>query len=611
LGTGLNARPHPDTAPKLAASAMLPKGVRYWAVVPDTLDLAERARLSVRGLTAFLDPKANYAPYGHFYFNANPAFLTDLPGGPPNWGKITESLVFTRAMCGSREGLEIQAKSFRGMISPPTLLPDRTYAFSPDYMRVNPSAPTPLSRSMLALIALYQVAPDPALRALIDQQARGHATSPKRIQDMLYYYDAPPDQNAGDSGEIMYGTQEFVAGCAIRALARWYDLVGTRAYLDAAGGLARFAMLPKFWTPEAEPKVVAGSDRAEFDGHFHSYTQCLMGLLVYAEAAHDRQMEEFVRSGYEWARSFGLARIGLFGEACGTGDMTYLALKLSLLGVGDFWDDADQYVRNELAELQISDGAKLQRVVDGMPPGHGVGPHNPAGPFDPQNESTDDVVRRCVGAFFSDSTHPTRIPQHSLLATICCTGNCTPALYFAWDSIVRCADGNAQINLLLNRASPWLDVDSYLPYEGKVAIHDKTARRISVRLPYWVDRTALRCTVNGRRRDPLWAGRYAVLETLPPHAEIRLTFPVPATTERYHLAWKQSGFWQESTNPGEGWKPDRDRVFTCTFRGNTLVDIIPRDSGPGYPLYERDTMKAAKAPMHTVERYIAPKLPAW
>ena len=64
-----------------------PTGKRYKATVPDTLDLAERARLAVHGLTAFLDEKANYAPYGHTYWNGNPPYLADLPGRPPNWAK--------------------------------------------------------------------------------------------------------------------------------------------------------------------------------------------------------------------------------------------------------------------------------------------------------------------------------------------------------------------------------------------------------------------------------------------------------------------------------------------------------------------------------------------
>ena len=45
------------------------------------------------------------------------------------------------------------------------------------------------------------------------------------------------------------------------------------------------------------------------------------------------------------------------------------------------------------------------------------------------------------------------------------------------------------MNLLLNRASPWLDVDSYLPYEGKMVIRNKTCERVSIRIPSWVDRS--------------------------------------------------------------------------------------------------------------------------
>lgn len=44
-----------------------PHGQYYQATVPDTLDLAERARLSVHALTCFLNPQAEYAPYGHTY----------------------------------------------------------------------------------------------------------------------------------------------------------------------------------------------------------------------------------------------------------------------------------------------------------------------------------------------------------------------------------------------------------------------------------------------------------------------------------------------------------------------------------------------------------------
>jgi hypothetical protein len=69
----------------------------------------------------------------------------------------------------------------------------------------------------------------------------------------------------------------------------------------------------------------------------------------------------------------------------------------------------------------------------------------------------------------------------------CCMGNGAQALYSVWESIVRFQDSTAKVNLLLNRQSPWLDVESYLPYEGRVILRNKQARRIFIRIPGWVD----------------------------------------------------------------------------------------------------------------------------
>jgi len=63
---------------------------------------------------------------------------------------------------------------------------------------------------------------------------------------------------------------------------------------------------------------------------------------------------------------------------------------------------------------------------------------------------------------------------------------------------VRESQGVAQVNLLLNRASPWLDIDSYLPYQGKVVIRNKTARLIAVRIPRWADLGAVHSRLNDR-----------------------------------------------------------------------------------------------------------------
>jgi len=587
-----------ETSDVIRIDRLKPMGDRYQATVPDTLDLAERARLSVHGLTSFLNPKANYGPYGHTYFNAHPAYMSDMPGGPPNWGKIAESLIMARLMCGSDERLDIEEKMLKGMLAS-------------GWMKINPDAPTPVSRVMLALMAVYQLDPNPALKEAIDRMAEEHCRVAKRKADYAYYYDGPPDEKDTILGVLGPWLNVFIQGCAIRPLSRWSVLSGQDKYLAFAGDLTKYLLKPELWKPESAPKAVVGADHGHFSGHHHSYTQALMGLLSYAGATHNARLKEFVRESYEYMRTFGIARIGLFGEGCTTGDMTFLAIKLSDLGVGDYWEDADQYVRNHLAELQITDGSRLKDAVEAMPGGRGKN-DTAQGPLDPNNETVDSVVDRNVGVFLSDATHPTRVPDHSLLYTICCTGNCTPAMYFAWESAVRCKEGIAQVNLLLNRASAWLDVDSYLPYEGKVILRNKTARRLSVRIPRWVDDRTVQCRINDRAARPFWVGRYLVFDALNERDVVSIEFPVVETTESYTLLWKQSEFWKESTHPGRSWQALATPVrYTCRFRGNTLVDISPRDQGPGYPLYLREHFKKTQALMKQVTRYISPVILEW
>jgi hypothetical protein len=126
-------------------------------------------------------------------------------------------------------------------------------------------------------------------------------------------------------GVIGWGWNVFIQGNALRVLSRYADGRGFDDAMPLARGLKNFLLQEKFWKPDGAPKAVVPYERAQFAGHHHSYTAALMGLLRYAEATNDRQVAEFVRAGYEFLRGFGIARIGMFGEMCTTGDMTFLA----------------------------------------------------------------------------------------------------------------------------------------------------------------------------------------------------------------------------------------------------------------------------------------------
>jgi len=583
----------PRSSDVVTTDMLAPKGVYYQATVPDTLDLAERARLAVHGLTAFLDHENGYAPWGHFALDSPTPALIDRPGGPPNWGKIVEATVKVRIMSGSTEGLDNQLRSARGMID--YLTPDAV----PNHGFV------PHARTMLALTMIYQFNPTPALRDLILSYGEGFKKAVKNEGDVFYF-----SKFSEERPPTYYSSAQYVNGTSARALTIWGLLDQDRSYVNLAGRLTRSLMSdPRLWKAAVELEAVVGSDRGHYRGHMHAVVSGLMGMIYAAEATRDAQLMEFVRSAYEFQRNFGIARVGLLGEGCTVGDMIQTAIKLSESGVGDYWEDVDSYVRNQLIELQLTDAKLLHQVTKTLD-GTYVDDVFPLEKF-PARDTTN-MIERVIGTYTDDATHLTKTPQLSLVSTICGPGNITAGLYLAWKAIVRCKDGNAQINLLLNRASPWLDIDSYLPYEGKVVIHNKTARRLAVRIPLWADREAVRATIGAAPASFYWLNNTIVFDAIRPKDEIAVTFPMVTSVEKYTQKWRNDQFWWEVTDhpvdydPNADWSNPNPITYTMTFKGNTLVDVSPRDPGKGLPLYQRNAERdGTAAPMKTVQRFVA------
>jgi hypothetical protein len=578
--------PAAEVANVVTASMLQPQGKFYQATVPDTLDLAERARLSVHGLTSFLDAQNHFAPWGHFAVDSATPALLDRKGGPSNWGKIAEATLKTRVMCGSTEGLDNQLRSLQGMIDHirPVTVPNSGFV--------------PHARAMLALAWLYQFSPTPALHDLIEEYGKAFQTAAIDGEEGTAHFTERPPHPPGN-GTPFYSQHPFIEGTSARALAIWGAVSNDSSYVTLAERVCKGVMNDaRFWVPEAAPKVVTPADRAQFDGHMHCYTSAMMGMIHTAELTRNARLMEFTRCAYEYQRNFGLARVGLFGEGCTTGDMTQVAIKLCDAGVGDYWEDVDCYVRNHLTELQLTDRDLLRQATQTM-----------NGTYASHYAATDrdytNVIDRILGTCTDDASHLTKIPQLSAVSTICGPGNVTAGMYLAWEAIVRCKNGSAQVNLLLNRASPWLDIDSYLPYEGKVVIHNKTASKLAVRIPTWANKAKVQVKLGAAVVIPAWLNNYLLLDSIHPNDTISIAFPMVTTREKYTLKWKITDWWKEVTDPGPNWTNPNPITYTMTFKGNTLVDVTPRDDGPGIPLYQRNAQRdGTVAPLKTVTRFV-------
>ena len=85
-----------------------------------------------------------------------------------------------------------------------------------------------------------------------------------------------------------------------------------------------------------------------------------------------------------------------------------------------------------------------------------------------------------------------------------------------------------KVNLLLNRASPEADIDSWIPYEGKARIRlKKDQPNVKIRVPRWTDNAQVVCEVNGKPLETAWgAENYVKFSELKAGDEITLQFPM-------------------------------------------------------------------------------------
>jgi hypothetical protein len=136
----------------------------------------------------------------------------------------------------------------------------------------------------------------------------------------------------------------------------------------------------------------------------------------------------------------------------------------------------------------------------------------------------------------------------------------------------------------LNRASKWADVNSYIPYEGRVDLRIKQpCESLLVRAPEWVESHSPQVVgkVNGVSRELIWDGRYVNVGVGKPGDTIAVTFPIGERTVREKLG---------NVN------------YTLVMKGNTVVSIDP--PGKIGPLYARAKYRENQVRWRKARRFV-------
>ena len=585
-------------------------GGRYEALVPDTLDLQEQARLGIHAMTEATDPLADYEPYFLVYFRCNPPMMWHSFPDSSMLPKFMEGVSLMRVISGSEQNLHVDRRWMEttlksqgddGVIYAPT--EGRPW----NLWRIDEGARTDLDQMMspmengrmlstIALAAMRDGGPvwRDALRRLVDglvDMAVDDGHGAYFWPSPLYAYKDRPARTEPPRTH----RHDAESSRAPHGLVHAYRLLGYEPALELARKLITY-LREDFFTPEGVFLRLPGQPEG---AHFHAHANGLLAMAEYALEADDQEMMEFVARSYEWAKTQSDVLVGYFpeftnsrqwegSEICEVSDMVALALLLSEAGVGDYWDEADRWIRNMLAEGQMRSTDWIYELAE---TGGMVSP-NPRPLFPTGLEvpfyTTDRVPERNLGAFAGWPAANDWFVGDGIGIMHCCTVNGVRGLYWVWQRMLRHQEGKLRVNLLLNRASPWADIDSYIPYQGRVDVKVKQPVDLEVRIPEWVAPRVTRCQVDGQERSLSWNGRYAQVGSVGPGAVATLSFPIGKRTDVVHI--------------------EKQR-FTLVRKGNDVVSIEPQ--GRYYPLYQRQHYLESAPRYRKITRFVSDETIEW
>ena len=612
-------------------------GRYYQDTVPNTLDLAERAGLAVNFLTETLNPNQDYTLYTTVQLISVPPAMIHMTSDLQCQRKYLEVLPMARMMSGSKQNLDIEFGNMRMCLK---MQGDDGLIYSPVSGRPwvcpnNPQNAMPVNDGnidqvcclgygtgrMLSAFCIYaQKDPQGPWREAARKLVDGYHRTAIVDGDNAYIFAEwilpgqkvvkPETKAVGLAGGVIpwialglihYDrTQGNAESAELARKMIQYDLFDMGYFAEDGRFLEDFPKLPQ-WC--------------------HAHTHCmgiLAGLYQY-EQAGDKKFWDRAVNAFEWYKRHELSKtkIGYFpetvpapnferpehftimSEICEVADMIIAAVKLSRHGK-DHWDDVDRWLRNQLVEAQFTDISQVTDLQQKGYPELSVPQHHRDYFYGDGQYTTANVVNRGLGGFAGQPSINDKqgYPEKFHTLVNCCSGNGVRAFFHVWRDMLtykqtrprmwvgggESDQGNLRVHLLLNRASKWADIHSYIPYTGRVDVKAKQELDLEIRIPEWVKPADVQCEVEGKARKLSFDGRYAKLGWLKPGEVAKLTFPISERTETVNIQGKQD--------------------YTLVIRGNTVVSIDP--PGKYLPLYhDRGKYRQGKPGTKNVTRFLS------
>ena len=305
---------------------------------------------------------------------------------------------------------------------------------------------------------------------------------------------------------------------------------------------------------------------AEPLGHSHATMHAVWGVARLGLVTGDSEYVDFAKRCWDWMLSRGTGT-GWFpagpdncNETCCISDMMSVAACIAEAGHTQYYDYVERYLRNYVNTLQFivtDEFAEYYRRCNA-------------------SSSSEEIEKGLQdlrgfqggiigGSGLNDWENDLLGGRGGFEMLGCCAPEGMRAIYTTWSNTISRLPASAlgpagvYVNVSFSRQSPWGEVVSFMPDEGRLTVKSAVTDTFFLRPPHWASRRHVHAFVNARPVPTEWSGAHVRLEASPDD-ELTITYPMVRFCHRV------GGLW-ESCAP--------NLVMTFQWLGNMVVAADP------------------------------------
>ena len=496
---------------------------------PGTYFIQKAVDRGLQAISARLDPSEDGRPFFWLNLSPEPRLEHSIWDFGDMCSRYVDAYILGRQVTGNTDHIGAE-KSLRQMLT-----------------KSDPYAhPFMATRVLIAYVDKYLQ--DPSWKKEVDNLVKLIRSRMTFEDDYAYYFRQHDgwksiNQSLGDFSP--YPT--YPIGGIILALSRYLESADSPESEDLINRLCKF--------------VINISGVFEKDGSYKGHTHSggvltsVAGILRWSIHTGDTHTVGLMKNAFDWtvkhSSSWGWVPDGLgqepgSGETCSLTDALHIAVLIGRYIDSSYFGIAERYSRNQLMENQFT---RPEKAI-------------PEGDF-----AHRDIVAKALYGSWASWSFPNSLDNCLKGVEGCCLGAGIRGCFLVWDSAIERKNNAVYVNMAFSRNSPWLEVISYQPYDGRLdlLVHEDTPE-ILVRMPGWANISNIKVNKDEAQVPvELSDNHYLHLHKLRENSLVKIEYPL----HRRSITEIVSGI-----------------EYEVRWLGDTVAEINPR--GNTYPIYERD-----------------------